>query len=80
MLYIVVPEKGTFTSSFCNSLDNTLVWWCIGCISSSPFSDNDMGSAELTMIWHISVPPTFPLKRTSFTVKPLGKCAQCAHK
>ena len=51
-----------------------------GCISSSPFSDNDMGSAELTMIWHISVPPTFPLKRTSFTVKPLGKCAQCAHK
>ena len=29
MLYIVVPEKGTFTYSFCNSLDNTLVWWCI---------------------------------------------------
>ena len=27
MLYIaVVPEKGTFTSSFCNLLDNTLVW------------------------------------------------------
>lgn len=29
MLYILVPEKGTFTSSFCNALDNTLVWWCI---------------------------------------------------
>ena len=77
MLYILVPEKETSTSSFCNSLDNTLVWWCIGCISSSPTL---MGSAELTMIWHISVPATFPLKRTSFTVKPLSKCAQCAHK